>query len=63
MRFSQSNSYASTSFYNSNILKFIDIIYAEICLFTNNCLDKYFFRIFLKINFYAQIPILAVTDP
>ena len=48
MHFGQFNSHTSSLFYNSNILKFIDIIYTENCVFINNCLNKDTFAVFAQ---------------
>ena len=48
MNFAQFNSHTSRLFYNSNILKFIDIIYTENCVFINNCFNKDSFAIFAQ---------------
>ena len=48
MYFVQFNSHTSSLIYNSNVLKFIDIIYTENCLFINNCFNKDSFAIFAQ---------------
>ena len=48
MHFGQFNSHTSSLFYNSNTLKFIDIIYTENCVFINNCLNKDTFAVFAQ---------------
>ena len=48
MHFVQFNSLASSPFYNSNILKFINIIYTKNCVFINNCFNKDFFAVFAQ---------------
>ena len=40
MHFGQFNSHTSSLFHNSKILKFINIIYTENCVFTNTCFHK-----------------------
>ena len=48
MHFVQFNSHTSSLFYNSNILKFIDIIYIGNCVFINNCFNKDSFAVFAQ---------------
>ena len=48
MHFVQFNSHTSSLFCNSNILKFIDIIYTENCVFINNCSNKDSFAAFAQ---------------
>ena len=45
MLFVQFNSHTSSLFYDSNILKFIDITYTENCVFRNNCFNEDFFAV------------------
>ena len=48
MHFVQLNSHTSPLFHNSNILKFIDIIYTKNCVFINNCFHKDSFAVFAQ---------------
>ena len=59
MHFAQFNSHTSPSFYNSNKLKFIDIIYTESCVFINNCFNEDSFTIFCsELQFMLKYPLL-----
>ena len=48
MHFVQFNSHTSPLFYNSNILKFIDIIHTENFVFIDNCFNKDSFAVFAQ---------------
>ena len=59
MHFAQFNSHTLPSFYNSNKLKFIDIIYTESCVFINNCFNEDSFTIFCsELQFMLKYPLL-----
>ena len=62
MHFVQFNSYTSPLFYNSNILKFVDVIYTENFVFIK-FLIKIPLQSLLKIIIYALILILTIPDP
>ena len=63
MYFVQFSFHASPLFYNSNILKFIDIIYSENFVIINKCFNNDTFAVLLKNLIYALIAILAISDP
>ena len=48
MYFVQFSSHTSSLFYYNDILKFIDIIYPENCVFISNCFNKDSFAVFAQ---------------
>ena len=46
MHFATFNAHTAPLFYDSKILKFVDIIHTESCVFINNCFKKDSFAIF-----------------
>ena len=46
MNFAPFNAHITPLFENCNILKFVDIINVESCVFRNNCFNKDYFSIF-----------------
>ena len=56
MHVAQFNSHTLPSFYNSNVVRLIDIAYAESCVVISNCFNKDSFAIFSQsYNLYSNI--------
>ena len=48
INFAPFNTHTSPLFKNCNILKFVDVINAENCIFVDNCFNRNSFLIFMK---------------
>ena len=59
----QFDAHTSPLFYNSKILKFIDVISTENCILTNNRFNKDPFAVFAQNYNSCSIPILTIPDP
>ena len=59
----QFDAHTSPLFYNSKILRFIDVIYTENCILTNNRFNKDPFAVFAQNYNSCSIPILTIPDP